>query len=191
MRIAGSEGTAGSVVGIMRAHSLLAGDRCPMLKTNKPSELTRVMRHLFGLLCFLVPIAAAAEDIGCVTTEWRLIGADHRICVEAFDDPEVPGVACHLSQARTGGIAGSFGLAEDPSRFAIACRQVGPITLPEDLPDEDDVFSSRTSAIFKRTRVVRMVDRARNTLVYLAYSRAVVEGSPMNSISTVPVMEWR
>ena len=132
-----------------------------------------------------------AEDIGCVSTTFRLLGANDKICVSAFDDPQVPGVTCHLSQARTGGVKGTLGVAEDRSRFAIACRQVGPITAElTQLPKKAEVFSARTSLIFKETRVVRMVDLAHRTLVYLAYSTRVVEGSPFNSISTVPVMRW-
>lgn len=134
--------------------------------------------------------AAGAEEIGCATTAWKLIGANHRVCIEAFDDPKVPGVACHISQARKGGVAGSLGLAEDPSQFSIACRQVGPITLPAKLPKEEVVFSEDTSALFKETRVVRFWDDKRRTLVYLAISRKVIEGAPANSVSTVPVMPW-
>jgi CreA protein len=103
----------------------------------------------------------------------------------------VPGVACHISQARTGGISGSLGLAEDPSRFSIACRQVGPIDVELDkLTDREEVYTDRTSIFFKRTHVFRMVDKKRNTLVYLAISDKLIEGSPQNSISTVPVMPW-
>jgi CreA protein len=132
-----------------------------------------------------------AEDIGCVSTTFRILGANDQICVSAFDDPNVPGVACHLSQSRTGGMKGTLGVAEDRSRFSIACRQVGPITVDfAKLPKEAEVFSERTSLLFKQTRVVRMVDQARRTLVYLAYSTKVVEGSPFNSLSTVPVMPW-
>jgi len=132
-----------------------------------------------------------AEDIGCVSTTFRMLGANDKICVSAFDDPQVPGVTCHLSHARTGGMKGTFGVAEDRSRFAIACRQVGPITVDlAKLPKKAEVFSQRTSLIFKETQVVRMVDLAHRTLVYLAYSTRVVEGSPFNSISTVPVMRW-
>lgn len=134
---------------------------------------------------------AYAEDIGCVDTTFRLLGANDKVCVSAFDDPKVPGVACHISQARTGGISGSFGLAEDPSRFSIACRQVGPITVDlEKLTDREQVYSDRTSIFFKRTHVFRMIDKKRNTLVYLAISDKLVDGSPQNSISTVPVMPW-
>jgi CreA protein len=132
-----------------------------------------------------------AEDVGCVSTTFRVLGANDRICVSAFDDPEVSGVTCHLSQARTGGVKGSLGVAENRSRFSIACRQVGPITVElTKLPAKAEIFSERTSLIFKQTRVVRLVDQARRTLVYLAYSTKVVEGSPFNSISTVPVMPW-
>jgi len=143
------------------------------------------------VLALAFPTSAKAEEVGCVTTAWKLLGANHRVCVEAFDDPMVPGVACHLSQARTGGVSGSLGLAEDPSRFSIACRQVGPITLPDKLRENEEVFTADTSILFKETRVVRMFDRKRNTLVYLSYSTKMIEGSPMNAVSTVPIMPWR
>jgi CreA protein len=110
--------------------------------------------------------------------------------VEAFDDPEIPGVSCHISQARTGGIKGPLGLAEDPSRFAVSCRQTGPIALTDKISEEKEVFSANTSILFKETQVHRMYDRKRNALVYLAISTKIVEGSPMSSISTVPIMRW-
>lgn len=135
-------------------------------------------------------MAASAEQVGCTSTTFRLIGPNDKVCVQAFDDPKVPGVACHISQARTGGVKGAVGLAEDPSRFAIACRQVGPITLPAKLVPGEEVFSAHTSILFKETRVVRMFDAKRNTLVYVAISTKLIEGSPMNSISTVPIMPW-
>src|SRR4051794_18424565 len=133
---------------------------------------------------------SAAEDIGCTSTTFHLFGANDKVCVMAFDDPHVPGVSCHVSQARTGGVKGSIGVAEDPSRFSIACRQTGPITIPDKLPKEENVFSESTSLLFKDTKVVRMYDAKRNTLVYVAVSRRVIEGSPMNAISTVPVQRW-
>jgi CreA protein len=146
---------------------------------------------MMGILGTAISSVARAEEIGCVSTTWR-VWADDKICVSAFDDPKVPGVTCHLSQARTGGLKGTVGVAEDRSRFSIACRQVGPITVDlANLPDEEEAFSERTSVLFKQTRIVRLVDRARRTLVYLAYSTKVVEGSPFNSISTVPVMPWQ
>src|SRR5262252_4854639 len=150
----------------------------------------------WGWMLFVVLLGSAvgrlhAEDIGCVSTTFRILGANDKICVSAFDDPQVPGVTCHLSHARTGGMKGTVGVAEDRSRFAIACRQVGPITVDlTKLPQEAEVFSERTSLIFKTTRGVRMVDLPHRTLVYLAYSTRVVEGSPFHSLSTVPVMRW-
>ncbi|MEI7611607.1 MAG: CreA family protein [Betaproteobacteria bacterium] len=151
----------------------------------------------YALRLLLLPItlaalisSASAGDIGCVTTEWKLLGANHKVCVESFADPKVPGVTCHVSQARTGGISGTLGLAQDPSQFSLACRQTGPITLPEKLPKESTVFSEDTSIFFKETRVVRLWDEANRTLVYLAISRKLIDGAPANSISTVPVMPW-
>ena len=141
-------------------------------------------------LAMLVVLRAHAEEIGCVSTTFRFVGANDKVCVEAFDDPKIPGVSCHISQARTGGIKGPLGLAEDPSRFAIACRQTGPIVLPEKISDEQEVFSADTSILFKETQVHRMYDRKRNTLVYTAISTKIIEGSPMNSISTVPIVRW-
>jgi len=134
--------------------------------------------------------AASAEDVGCTSTTFRFLGPNDKICVTAFDDPAIPGVACHVSQARTGGVSGAIGVAEDPSRFAIACRQIGPIALPQKLPKEESVFSEGTSLFFKDTKVIRMYDAKRNTLVYVAISKRVIEGSPMNSLSTVPIMKW-
>ena len=134
------------------------------------------------LAAALLPaIPVHAEQVGCVTTEWKLIGANHKVCVESFADPKVPGVTCHVSQARTGGVAGSFGLAQDPSQFSLACRQTGPITLPDKLPKEATVFAEDTSVFFKETRVIRLWDEANRTLI---------NGAPANSISTVPVMPW-
>ncbi len=135
--------------------------------------------------------ASLAEDISCVSTTFRLIGRNDRVCVSAFDDPKVPGVACHISQARTGGLGGAIGLSEDPSRFSIACRQIGPITADlGKLAENEKVYSEHTSVFFKHTNIFRMIDRKRNTLIYLAISDKLIQGSPQNAISTVPVMPW-
>ena len=142
------------------------------------------------ILLALHSASAFSETIGCVTTEWKLLGANHKVCVESFSDPKVSGVTCHVSQARTGGVSGSLGLAQDPSQFSLSCRQTGPINLPDKLPKNEVVFSEDTSILFKETRVVRMWDAASRTLVYLAISRRLIEGAPANSISTVPVMRW-
>lgn len=148
--------------------------------------------HLFYrvFLILLFSLPAKAEEVGCITTTWKLVGANHRICVTAYDDPKIPGVTCHISQARTGGVKGSFGLAEDPSQFSLACRQIGPISLPAKLPDDEVVFSENTSLIFKETKIHRFLDKKRNVLVYLAISRKIIEGAPANAISTVPIQPW-
>ncbi len=145
---------------------------------------------IFSLLLGLAT-TSTAEDIGCITTAWKLIGANHKVCVPAFDDPKIAGVSCHISQAKKGGIKGAFGLAEDPSKFSIACRQVGPINISSKLPEQETAFSSDTSIFFKETRVTRLFDAKRNTLVYVAISRKLVDGAPANSISTVPIMPWK
>ena len=152
--------------------------------------MKQLTRLLLAALALPASLPLAAEEIGCATTTWKMIGANHRVCVYAYDDPKIPGVACHVSQARTGGVAGSFGLAQDPSEFSLACRQTGPITLPEKLGKEETVFSEDTSVLFKETRVVRMWDEKNRVLVYLAISRKLIEGAPANAISTVPVMPW-
>ena len=145
-----------------------------------------------AIICLAEAAAPArADDLSCVSTTFRFIGKNDRVCVSAFDDPKVPGVACHVSQARTGGLSGTIGLAEDPSRFSIACRQVGPINVDlASLTDQEEVYSARTSIFFKRTHVYRVLDKKRNTLVYLAISDKLIEGSPQNAISTVPIMPW-
>ena len=130
---------------------------------------------------------ARAEPIGSVDTVFKLIGPDHKIVVDAYDDPKVGGVACYVSRAKTGGIKGALGVAEDKSEASIACRQVGPISIPKPLPQQEEVFSERISLIFKHLRIVRMVDPRRNALVYLTYSDRVIEGSPKNSVTAVPV----
>lgn len=144
----------------------------------------------FVLIALSISLSSFAEEISCVTTSWKLIGANHRICIYAFDDPKVPGVTCHFSQARTGGVKGSFGLAEDPSQFSLACRQIGPITLPAKLPKDEIAFSQDTSLMFKETSIHRSFDEKRNVLIYLAISRKIIEGAPANAISTVPIQPW-
>ncbi len=130
--------------------------------------------------------AAHAQAIGEVDTVFKLFGPDHKIVVEAFDDPKVKGVTCYVSRAKTGGIKGGLGLAEDKSDASIECRQVGAVSFVGDpMKQQEVVFTERTSFLFKKLQVVRMVDKARNTLVYLSYSDRVIEGSPDNSITAV------
>ena len=132
-------------------------------------------------------MTAQAEKIGDVSTAFQWLGPNHKVVVEAYDDPKVGGITCYVSRARTGGVKGAFGLAEDRAEASIACRQVGPLVFSKELPEQEEVFSERMSILFKRMRVVRMVDAARNTLVYLSYSDKLIDGSPQNSITAVPV----
>ena len=145
------------------------------------------MRPLLLPLLLAAAGAAHAETIGSVDTVFKFIGPDHKIVIDAYDDPHVNGVTCYVSRAKTGGIKGALGVAEDKSEASIACRQVGPISIPKPIPEQDEIFNERISLIFKKLRIVRMVDAKRNTLVYLTYSDRVIEGSPQNSVTAVPV----
>jgi CreA protein len=132
-----------------------------------------------------------ADEVGCVSTTFNLLSPNDKVCVSDFEDQKVPGVACHISQARKGGWGQTLGLNEDPSNFSIACRQIGPITVDiSTLPATEEAFSEKTSIFFKATRIYRMIDQKHNTLVYLAISSKIINGSPANAISTVPIMPW-
>jgi CreA protein len=147
------------------------------------------MRRLLVVLFLLMAMPAAAEEIGSVGYRFKWLGPNDKIVVEAFDDPDIPGVTCYVSHARTGGIKGAIGLAEDPGEASLACRQVGPIDTDklDKVKSPHEVFSSRASLIFKSTQVTRFWDAKRKALVYLVYTDRIIEGSPRNSISVVPV----
>ena len=140
---------------------------------------------IIGLLFSMT--RAGAQQIGEVSTVFKLLSPNDKIVVEAYDDPKVGGVTCYVSRAKTGGYKGALGLAEDKSEASIACRQTGPITFAKPLEQQEDVLSERISLVFKKLRVVRMVDKPRNTLVYLTYSDRLIDGSPQNSVTAVPV----
>ena len=144
-------------------------------------------RALIAALLAVLALPAAAEEVGSVGYRFKWLGPNDKIVVEAFDDPDIPGVTCYISRARTGGIKGTIGMAEDPPEASIACRQVGTIAFKEPLKAQADVFSERMSVLFKTLHVVRAVDRKRNTLVYLTYSDRIVSGSPQNAVTAVPV----
>ena len=134
---------------------------------------------------------ARADDIGCISTTFNLLSPNDKVCVSDFEDPEVPGVVCDISQARKGGWGQPLGLNEDPSNFSVSCRQVGPIDVDiAKLKNKEEVFTQRTSIFFKATRIYRLIDKKHNALVYLAVSSKLVEGSPANSVSAVPIMPW-
>lgn len=149
----------------------------------------RIVKGLLGL-CLMLSPALQAEQIGEVSTVFKWLGPNDRIVVEAFDDPKVAGVTCYLSRAKTGGVKGGLGLAEDRSEASIACRQVGPIRFTERLEDGEEVFRERTSLVFKTMQVVRFFDERRNTLIYLVYSDRVIEGSPQNAVTAIPILPW-
>ncbi|EKT53610.1 protein CreA [Providencia sneebia] len=157
-------------------------------------HLRKFKKILLGSLFSVLPFAAFAEEIGSVDTVFKVFGPDHKIVVEAFDDPDVNNVTCYLSRAKTGGIKGGLGLAEDTSDAAISCQQVGPIELSDRIKNSPKkahvVFQKRTSLIFKKLQVVRFYDPKRNALIYLTYSDKVIEGSPQNALSAVPIMPW-
>lgn len=147
-------------------------------------------KHLLLPLILLLAACgqSGAEQIGEVDTVFKLIGPDHKIVVDAYDDPKVSGVTCYVSRAKTGGIKGAFGLAEDRAEASIACRQTGPIAFPAGkLDKQEEMFNERISLVFKKLRVIRMVDTKRNALVYLTYSDRVIEGYPQNSVTAVPL----
>ena len=154
------------------------------------------MKKVFGIFVlsllaissiFFVMGRASAQQIGEVNTVFKLLSPNDKIVVDAYDDPKVGGITCYVSRAKTGGYKGALGLAEDKSEASIACRQTGPISFAKPLDMQEDVLSERISLVFKKLRVVRMVDVARNTLVYLTYSDRLIEGSPQNSVTAVPV----
>lgn len=151
-----------------------------------------------GLVVMAIGMVAApvfGEDIGEVRTRFKMLGANDKIVVEAFDDPDIDGATCYLSRAKTGGISGSIGIAEDKSDASLACRQTGRIVLPKSVSSGKDdgkqVFRKSTSILFKSMQVVRFYDKKRHCLVYLTYSNKIIDGSPKNSISAIPILDWR
>jgi CreA protein len=143
---------------------------------------------ILGLsLSVLMPVLAFAQtQIDSISTTFRWLGPNDKIIVERYDDPKVPNVSCYLSRASTGGIKGGLGFAEDPSRFSIACRAVGPVSLPDGLPRREVIGFSSASLFFKTFQIHRSVDPEKRVLVYTVISTKLINGSPFNSISVVP-----
>ncbi|SIO32105.1 CreA protein [Burkholderia sp. GAS332] len=156
--------------------------------TLLPGHLMKptLLRIAFAVTTALLLSPAHSEEVASVNTNFRITGSD-RVVVEAYDDPLVQGVTCYVSRARTGGVKGTLGIAEDPTEASIACRQVGAIRFTGPVKQQADVFSVSMSLIFKSLHVVRVVDAKRNTLVYMTYSDRVVSGSAKNSVSAVPI----
>ena len=124
------------------------------------------------------------------STVWKFLSPDHKLAAYAIDDPDVDGVACHFTVPEKGGWTGWLGLAEELSDISLACRQIGPISFKRKLEQGGEAFRQRRSLLFKRMRIVRGCDAKRNVLVYVVYSDKLIEGSPKNSTSTVPIMPW-
>jgi CreA protein len=142
-------------------------------------------------VCLAAPaLADGPDEIFEKTTVWRMLSPDAKLVVYGIDDPSIDGVACHYTLPYIGGYKGMFGLAEEVSDISLACRQTGPITFKEKFEQGEEVFSQRRSLVFKRMQIVRGCDTKRNVLVYLVYSDRIIEGSPKNSTSTVPIMPW-
>lgn len=152
-------------------------------------KITEIISLLTVSALACVSSLAHAEEIGEVNTAFHITGSD-KIVVEAINDEDIKGVSCHLSYAKTGGLKGTFGFAEDPSRFSIACRQTGPLVAIKPIPKQTEIASFKRSIIFKQMNVVRMYDTKNNVLVYLVYATKILDGSPFNSISSVPLMPW-
>jgi len=163
------------------------------IQTKRHSSFGRFSRILLiaFVLCAVAPSPVASETIGSVDTVFHMFSRDDDIIVEAFDDPDVPGVTCYLSRARKGGVKGMIGVAEDPSDASIECVRTGPITVNDAIKSGKEngerVFKKGTSLIFKSMQVVRFYDKKRDVLVYMVYSDKVVDGSPKNSITVVKV----
>jgi CreA protein len=130
--------------------------------------------------------AFAQTRIDSINTNFHLLGPDDKIIVERYDDPRVGNVSCYMSRAETGGIKGGLGFAEDPSRFSIACRAVGAVTLPPSMPKTEVIAFSQASLFFKTFQIHRSLDPEKHVLVYTVVSTKLINGSPYNSISVVP-----
>jgi CreA protein len=143
-------------------------------------------------VAFAAPAGAAEEPdlIFRKTTVFRFTSPNDKLATYAVDDPVVEGVACHFTAPEKGGWKGWLGLAEQVSDISLACRQVGPIKITAKFSQGEDVFRARRSLFFKKMQIVRGCDTKRNVLVYMVYSDRLIEGSPKNSTSTVPIMPW-
>ncbi len=144
------------------------------------------MRVALILLALTTPALAYAQTrIDSISTNFRWLGPDDRVVVDRYDDPSVPNVSCYLSRAETGGVKGGLGVAEDPSRFSLACRAVGPVTIPPNLAKSEVIAFASASLFFKTFQVHRAVDAEKHVLVYTVVSTKLINGSPYNSISAV------
>ena len=155
------------------------------------TAVLRSLALLIGLLGFAAPAAYAADEPDLIfkrSTVFKWVSPNDKLATYGLDDPLVEGVACHFTVPEKGGFKGWVGLAEEVSDVSLACRQVGPIRIKEKFEQGDDMFRKRRSLFFKKMQIVRGCDTKRNVLVYMVYSDKLIEGSPKNSTSTVPIM---
>jgi CreA protein len=149
-----------------------------------------------ALVVALAPLATSAADSGGPdlifrkSTTFKLLTPNDKLAVYGVDDPLIDGIACHYTAPERGGLAGAFGLAEQTSDISLACRQYGPIKIKEKFDQGDVVFQERRSLFFKKMQIVRGCDVKRNILIYMTYTDKLVDGSPKNSTSTVPIQPW-
>jgi CreA protein len=161
-------------------------------RRNQCGDLRMKWLFIVAVLVVMSIHSARATELDCVSTTFNALSPNDKVCVSVFEDPQVPGIVCYISQARKGGWGQPLGLNEDPSNFSVACRQIGPIDVDlSKLGENEEVFSEKTSIFFKTTRIYRLVDKPRNTIIYLAISTRIINGSPANAISTVPIMQWQ
>ena len=151
----------------------------------------RIFVALSLVACLAGPAVAQEPDlIFKKSTVFKLLTPDHKLATYGIDDPMVDGVACHYTVPEAGGVSGMLGMAEETSDISLACQQVGPIAFKSKFGQGDDVFRERRSIFFKEMQIVRGCDVKRNVLVYMVYSDKLIEGSPKNSTSSVPIMPW-
>jgi CreA protein len=124
------------------------------------------------------------------STVFKLLSPNDKLATYGVDDPEVEGVACHFTVPEKGGYKGWLGLAEQVSDISLACSQIGPIHFKDRMEQGGDMVRQRRSMFFKKMQIVRGCDAKRNVLVYMVYSDKLIDGSPKNSTSSVPIMPW-
>ena len=145
------------------------------------------------LLAIHVAPAHAADEPDLIfkrSTVFKWLSPNDKLATYGLDDPNVEGVACHFTVPEKGGFKGWIGVAEEVSDISLSCRQVGPIKIKQKFEQGEDVFRQRRSLFFKKMQIVRGCDAKRNVLVYMVYSDRIIEGSPKNSTSSVPIMPW-
>jgi len=160
-------------------------------RRSRPKALFLLL--LATLFWWVSPPALAADEPDLIfrrSTVFKLMSPNDKLATYGVDDPEVEGVACHFTVPEKGGFVGWLGLAEEVSDISLACRQIGPIRFKDKMSQGDDMFRRRRSMFFKKMQIVRGCDAKRNTLVYMVYSDKLIDGSPKNSTSTVPIMPW-